>query len=115
MYVKRTKNRPYGVAFSAAEEKAMHIEIQRQLAEYTRKHELEIEAMILWYLREKRGYGHKRLREVYDDFAPMMEELARRYELPDEDQPWICMSKLLGYGIDLEEWAKERNSKTNEK
>ena len=35
---------------SAAEKKARDMEIQRQLAEYDRKHALEIDAMVLWVL-----------------------------------------------------------------
>lgn len=38
----------YGADFTAAERKAMNLEIQRQLAEYSRKHANEIDAIILW-------------------------------------------------------------------
>lgn len=47
MRVKKAGGRIFGGAMSAAEKKAMDLEIQRQLAEYDRKHLVEIDAMIL--------------------------------------------------------------------
>ena len=54
---------------SAAEKKAMDMEIQRQLAEYDRKHIREIDALVLWELREQLGFGNKRLKKFYDNFS----------------------------------------------
>ena len=53
MKVKKAGKRVFGAVMSAAEKKAM--EIQRQLAEYDRKHIREIDALVLWELREQLG------------------------------------------------------------
>ncbi len=60
MRVKKAGGRVYGADMSAAEKKA---------AEYDRKHALEIDAMILWVLHQQLGWGEKRLRKFYDNFA----------------------------------------------
>lgn len=36
------------MALTAAEKRAMNLEIQRQLAEYDSKHNIELDAIILW-------------------------------------------------------------------
>lgn len=53
MKVKKAGKRVFGAVMSAAEKKAMDMEIQRQLAEYDRKHIREIDALVLWELREQ--------------------------------------------------------------
>lgn len=51
----------FGASLTAAEKKAMDLEIQRELAEYDRKHLAEMDALILWVLHEQFGFGAKRL------------------------------------------------------
>lgn len=109
MIVKKARGKVYGATLTAAERKAMNIEIQKQLAEYTRKHALEIDAMFLWYLHEEFGFGLKRLKKVFTGFDPKIEELCKRYEMTDEgDGVWLCTYKLKEMGVNLEEWDKER-------
>ena len=69
MKVKKAGKRVFGAVMSAAEKKAMDMEIQRQLAEYDRKHIREIDALVLWELREQLGFGNKRLKKFYDNFS----------------------------------------------
>lgn len=61
MVVKKAGGKIYGAVLTAAEKKAMNMEIERQLAEYTRKHEVELNAMILYVLHEQLGFGEQRL------------------------------------------------------
>ena len=95
MKIKKAGKRVFGAVMSAAEKKAM--EIQRQLAEYDRKHIREIDALVLWELREQLGFGNKRLKKFYDNFSRGVEALIRR-----------CTYKLKEIGCDLEKWEKER-------
>lgn len=88
--------------------KAMDMEIQRQLAEYDRKHIREIDALVLWELREQLGFGNKRLKKFYDNFSRGIEALIRRYEMEQGDDVWLCTYKLKEIGCDLEKWEKER-------
>ena len=50
MFVKKSKqsNKVFGAVLTASEKKAMDMEIQRQIANYTLMHNRELEAMILW-------------------------------------------------------------------
>ena len=57
MRVKKYKGSVFGAGLTAAEKKAMNMEIQRQLVEYERKHTIELEAIVLWVLHEQLGFG----------------------------------------------------------
>ena len=92
---------------TAAEQKAMDREINRQLAEYIRKFEKNIDAVCLYVLHKELGWGAKRLRRFYDVFQPALRALSDRYEMGVEDQCWLCEKKLLAIGVDLDEWRRE--------
>lgn len=84
MQVKKAGGKVYGAVLTAAEKKAMDLEIQRELAEYDRKHIAEIDATILWVLHEQFGFGAQRLRTYYDAFHDRIKELVSRYEMEDQ-------------------------------
>ncbi len=108
MRIKKASGRVFGASMTAAEKKAMDLEIQRQLAEYDKKHALEIDAMILWVLHEQLGWGEKRLRRFYEHFAGEIDALLQRYQMDNDDAVWLCTRKLKDYGIDIEQWDRER-------
>lgn len=110
MQVKKAGGRVYGATFTAAEKKAMDLEIQRQIAEFDRKNMVEIDALILWELMEQLGFGEKRLRQFFDRFEPALEALIKRYEMEESDQIWLCTHMLKERGIDVEKWNKERGN-----
>lgn len=85
MKVKKAGKRVFGAVMSAAEKKAMDMEIQRQL-----------------------GFGNKRLKKFYDNFSRGIEALISRYEMEQGDDVWLCTYKLKEIGCDLEKWEKER-------
>ena len=107
MRIKKAGGRIFGGAMSAAEKKAMDLEIHRQLAEYDRKHLVEIDAMILWVLHERFGFGPKRLRQYYDNFRACTNELVERYQMDAGDDVWLCTQMLKRIGVDVEQWHKE--------
>lgn len=78
----------------------------RNLTERTQK---AIDALVLWILHEKFGFGRKRLRAFYDFFNTEIDALVKRYEMGDEDKAWLCTYMLKRYGIDISEWNKEEN------
>lgn len=108
MQVKKIGGKVYGATLTAAEQKAMNMEIQKQIAEYDRKNIMEMDSIVLWQLHEQFGFGPKRLKRFFDNFIPAMEELVERYEMEDSDQIWLCTHKLKEYGIDIEEWSRKR-------
>lgn len=97
MQVKKAGGKVYGAVLTAAEKKAMDLEIQRELAEYDRKHIAEIDATILWVLHEQFGFGAQRLRTYYDAFHDRIKE----------DDIWLCTQMLKRIGVDVEAWHKE--------
>ncbi len=102
MHVKKAGGRVYGADLTAAERRGMNLEIERQLAEHTRKHAVELEAMVLWVLHEQFGFGISRMQQFSENFEPLMVELITRYDMPDTDRAWLCTQKLKEYGVDLD-------------
>lgn len=101
------KSRVCGKSMTAAEKKAMDLEIKKQFAEFDRKHTIEIDAMVLWILHSEFGFGEKRLKRFFDLFNKSLDDLLDRYEFEDEDQIWLCTYMLKRDGIDIEAWEKE--------
>ncbi len=104
MMVKKSGGRIFGAQLTAAEKKAMDLEIKRQLAEYDQKHAIELEALYLWVLHEKFGFGEKRLRKLHDELIQSIEELLAWYQLDADDDVWLCTKKLKDAGIDIAKW-----------
>ena len=104
---KRSGKTIFGCQFKQKEQEALEREVRSQLAEWSRKNMMEIDAMFLWFMHDKFGCGMKRLRRVYFGFRPYMEQLAKRYDMKGSDTPFLCTKKLLDYGVDLEQWDKE--------
>ena len=101
------KSRPIR-EFSKAEKKAVDEELCRHFAEATEKHYTEIDAMVLYYVRQRTGWGKKKLKDFYKDFVSSMEELQKRYEMSSTpDTVWLCTQMLKREGIDIEAWYKE--------
>ena len=69
MHVKKNRGKVYGASFSHNEQKAIEVEIQKQLAEYDKNHAKELSAMVLWVLHTEFGFGEKRLKKFYDIYA----------------------------------------------
>ena len=107
MIVKKAGGKVIGGQLTVAEKKALRIELLKEQAEINRQNWTEIDAIFLWWLHEKLGFGPKRLKEFYQDFGPAFRELNERYEMGEEESPWLCTHKLKEIGVNLEEWAKE--------
>ena len=107
MLVKKAGGKVYGATFTAAEKRAMDMEIKRQLAEYTRKYEADPNATILYVLHEQLGFGEQRLKKFFDRFSVEIDALVKYYEMGEEDAAWLCTRKLLDMGIDVEKWCDE--------
>lgn len=108
MYVKKAGGKVFGATFTAAEQKALNLEIARELADFNRKNILEVDAIVLWMLHKHLGLGPKRLKEFYDDFRNEYDALIKRYEMEPKDLIWTMTQDLKEYGVDLEKWEEER-------
>lgn len=57
---------------------------------------------VLHILHFEFGWGEKRLQKFADCLTQMQKEQKDRYELDDEDTPWICAEQLRRDGIDIQ-------------
>lgn len=107
MRVKKTGGKVFGAVLSAAEKKAMDMEINRQIVEADRLYTDDIDATVLYTLRVHLGFGKKRLRKFYDAFSAEHDRLIQYYQMPD-DYTWLCKEMLKRIGVDVEAWNRER-------
>lgn len=84
---------------TVAQKRAMHREIERQLAEHMRKYEAEYIALALYAARVEFGFGKKRLERLKNRMYELYHELVRYYDLPN-DGMFIARRKLLDIGVD---------------
>ena len=89
---------------TAKERKAMDDEIDKQLAEATRRQEGDIDALLLWYLHTEYGFGEKRLRKFIEGFNARLRELSDWYDMGEGDQMFLVRRELKKIGIDVDEW-----------
>ena len=108
MRVKSYKGKVYGAELTAAEQKAMHLEINRQLIERDKKYAEDIDAMVLYALMMHKGWKKKRLRKFWDDFIVIHRELREFYQMdaPGENE-WLAHRMLKEIGVDVHQWYEE--------
>lgn len=112
MMVLKSGGKVIGGKLTNAEKRAMEIEIAKETAEWNDANLLELDAIVLWWIRRRLGYGEKRLKEFYQDFRLDVAELQSRYELYDgETSPFVMTQLLLDEGFDIRAWAEELDEK----
>lgn len=108
MRVKKFNGKPYGVEFSAAERKAMNLEINRQILEKDERYKEDIDAMVLYVLMAHYGWRKKRLRKFWKAFITEHTALRKFYSMDDPgDNEWLAHRKLKQIGVDIHQWYKE--------
>ena len=87
------------------EMRALRDEINRQTAQNVEKLSQNLQALILWQLREQLGWGKKRLLRFQKRFVPAIRELQEYYNASTADETdYICQYKLKNeLGIDVAE------------
>lgn len=107
MRVKQYKGTVYGADLTAKEQKAMRIEINRQIIEADRKYANDIDVLFLYFLHEYLGFGKKRLRQAWEQFSVIHDDLVDYYQMPD-DGVWLADRKLKEIGVDVAAWNAEK-------
>lgn len=108
MRVKSYKGNVYGAILTAAEKKAMTIEINKQLLEKDEQYSADIDAMVLYTLMTRYGWKNKRLKEFWKAFVAEHKALREYYQMEDPgDNEWLAHRKLQEIGVDVREWYKE--------
>lgn len=109
MQIKQSGGKVFGAVLTAKERKAMEIEINRQILEADRQYQDDIDAAVLWVLHQHLGFGKKRLRDFYEAFTKVHDELRAYYECADNEEAiWIIHRKLQQIGVDVVAWNKQR-------
>lgn len=106
MIIKKSGSHIFGAELTNAERKAMDIEIQKSMAEYDKANWMEIDAMVLWVVKNTFDLDNEQLREFYDSFTLEFEGLIKRYEMSASEGIWLCTHRLKECGVDLEQWEK---------
>lgn len=108
MRVKKFNGKPYGVELTAAERKAMNLEINRQLAERDEQYKEDLDAMILYVLASHYGWRKKRLRRFWKAFVAEHTALREYYRMTEPgDGEWLAHRKLREIGVDIHQWYEE--------
>lgn len=108
MMVLKSGGKVIGGKLTNAEKRAMEIEIAKETAEWNDANLLELDAIVLWWVRRRLGFGEKRLKEFYQDFNQDVAELGSRYLLHDgEGSPFVMTQLLKDEGFDIRAWADE--------
>ena len=108
MRVKKLNGRVYGAELTAAERKAMDIEIKREIVEKDKQYAEDIDAMVLYVLMAHYGWKKKRLRKFWQAFLFEHKALMEWYQLDEPgDNEWLAHRKLKEIGVDIHQWYKE--------
>ena len=107
MRVKKFNGRIFGAELTAAERKAMDIEITRQLIERDEKYKEDIDAMVLYVLMQHYGWKKKRLREFWNAFVAEHKSLMEYCQIEPGENRYVAHWKLKQIGVDIHEWYKE--------
>ena len=84
------------------QKRAMEIEIRKQIGENLNTMSSDLISIVLWQLHEQLGFGKRRLLRFYKSFAPSLGALVDYYDLPDNDQGFICKHQLKAIGVDVD-------------
>lgn len=108
MRVKKFNGKPYGVELTAAERKAMELEINRQIAVKDEMYKEDLDAMVLYVLMAHYGWRKKRLHKFWNAFISEHKSLMAWYQLDEPgDNEWLAHRKLKEIGVDIHQWYKE--------
>lgn len=114
MRVKSFRGKVYGAKLTAAEKRAMDIEINRQIAEKDAQYAADLDAMVLYTLMAHYGWKKKRLKRFWNAFIAEHKALREHYEMNKPgDVEWLAHRKLKEIGVDVHQWYKEVQSDEN--
>ena len=114
MKIKKYNGKVFGAKLTAAEKKAMDMEINRQLIEQDKQYSADIDALVLYVLMEHYGWRKKRLKRFWDAFIAEHKALRDYYDMHNPgDNEWLAHRMLKDIGVDINEWYKEETTNEN--
>ena len=76
-------------------------EVGAEFNKHIDRYNMDSAVQVLHILHFDFGFGVKRLQRFADRLTEMQEQQKRRYELKDDDTPWLCEKQLKNDGIDI--------------
>ena len=76
-------------------------DIAKQFYKHLDKYNYDASVQVMHILHFEFGFGEKRLKRFAELLNQMQQEQKERYELENEDTPWICEEQLRQSGIDF--------------
>lgn len=108
MRIKKYGGKVLGAELTAAEKKAMNIEINRQLVERDKQYAADIDAMVLYTLMAHYGWKKKRLKRFWKAFIEEHKALKEFYQMDEPgDNEWLAHRMLKDIGVNINEWYQE--------
>lgn len=92
---------------TAAEERAMNIEIKRQCHEINKQYMKEADALLLLSVRTVFEAGPTRLKRVFDTVLENRKKSLEYMLDPNNDGKWLYTKWLEEAGVDLDAWYRE--------
>lgn len=83
--------------------KSVKEDIKKQFLILLEKYNYDAALQVLHILHFEFGFGEQRLQKFADCLAQMQKEQKERYELEDDDTPWLCEEQLQRSGIDIKQ------------
>lgn len=102
MKVRITKNEP-----TSAQKRALRQECVKEFDKLLDHYNHNVAMQVLHILRFDFGFGQQRLQRFAEKLAEMQKNQRERYEMTDDDTPWLCEQQLQESGINLDGLLKE--------
>lgn len=90
--------------------KSVKDDIRKTFLKMIDKYNYDAALQVLHILHFEFGFGEQRLQKFASCLIQMQEEQKERYELEDEDTPWLCEEQLKRSGIDIQKIIKGGNN-----
>ena len=112
---KKHKHRKHNMVFNtnpiAAKQRAIDLEINRQILKHDEQYTVDFDAMVLYTLMAHYGWKKKRLRKFWNAFVAEHKALREFYQMEGVgDNGWLAHRKLNEIGVDVRQWYKEDES-----
>lgn len=91
---------------TAAQRRALKNEVKKEFDKLLGLYNKEVALQVLHILHFDFGFGQSRLQKFAEKLTQMQIETIDRYEMSDEDTPWLCEKQLKEDGINLDELLK---------
>lgn len=86
---------------TSAQRKALKNEVAKEFEKLLHRYNEDTALQVLHILHFDFGFGQQRLQKFADKLTEMQLKQKTRYEMSEEETPWLCKKQLKEDGIDL--------------